>query len=117
LNGIHTTEGICLKVVPRQPIYSGKLYILTNGNTASTCEPIVYSLQRLKRATIVGTKTAGAMLSAEIFEVENGFSMMIPTADYYTFDGKRLDKIGVEPNIDVQTDALEYVLKNIILSE
>jgi hypothetical protein len=112
LNGIHTTEGICLKVIPRQPVYLGKLYILCNGNTASTCEPIVYSLQHLKRATIVGEKTAGAMLSGEMFEVENGFSMMIPTADYYTFDGKRLDKIGVKPDVEVKTDALEYVLKN-----
>ncbi|GHU82046.1 hypothetical protein FACS189415_1740 [Bacteroidia bacterium] len=114
LNGIHTTEGICLKVIPHQPVYSGKLYILCNGNTASTCEPIVYALKHLKRATLVGEKTAGAMLSGEMFEVEKGFSMMIPTADYYTFDGNRLDKAGVKPNIEVKTDALEYVLKNLI---
>jgi hypothetical protein len=115
LNGIHTTEGICLKIVPRQPVYSGKLYILSNGNTASTCEPIVYTLKHLKRAMIVGEKTAGTMLSGEMFEVGNGFSMMVPTADYYTSDGKRLDKIGVKPDIEVKTDALEYVLKNFIL--
>lgn len=111
MHGIHTTEGLCLKIIPQEPAYKGRLFILTNGATASTCEPIVYGFKQRKRATIVGTHTAGAMLAAEMFDLSGGFKMFLPTADYYASDGYRIDKKGIEPDIKVETDALEYTLK------
>jgi C-terminal processing protease CtpA/Prc len=40
---------------------------------------------------------------------------MIPTADYYTVDGFRIDQNGVKPDIEVnQSEALEYVLNSLI---
>lgn len=102
LEGIHDSEGLCLKVVPRPETYRGKLFVLTNRRTASTCEPIVYELQRRKRAVIIGDKTAGAMLNGELFELGNGFKMLIPTADYYAVDGYRIDGQGVAPDIVTQ---------------
>lgn len=116
MHGIHTTEGLCLKVIPQEPVYSGKLYILINGNTGSTCEPLVYGFKQRNRAIIVGKPTAGAMLAAEMFELSAGFKIFLPTADYYSFDGKRLDKIGVEPNVDVDGDALKYVMEQLIVN-
>ncbi|KGO84165.1 hypothetical protein Q763_00010 [Flavobacterium beibuense F44-8] len=111
MHGIHTTEGLCLKVVPKEPVYDGKLYILINGRTGSTCEPLVYGFKQKKRAVIIGKPTAGAMLAAEMFELSDGFRMFLPTADYYSFDGQRLDKIGVKPDVEVEGDALEYVMR------
>jgi hypothetical protein len=46
IEGIHEQEGLCLKVIPKENNYKGKLFILTNGVTASTCEPIVYTLKQ-----------------------------------------------------------------------
>ena len=60
----------------------------------------------------MGGRTAGAMLNGEKFEVGNGFTLFIPTADYYTSDGKRIDQIGVAPHIKSK-EALEYVLEEI----
>lgn len=112
IEGIHKTEGLCLKVVPHGRAYHGNVYILTNGRTASTCEPIVYGLRKNRKSVIIGEKTAGAMLNGEVFQVDEGFSIVIPTADYYTSDGFRLDKKGVEPDIRVnQKEALDYVLE------
>lgn len=111
IEGIHNTEGLCLKIIPQQTVYKGNLYILTNNGTASTCEPIVYELQKRKRAVIAGEKTAGAMLNGEIFDLDKGFKMIIPTADYYTSDGFRIDRNGVKPDIETgQEDALKTVL-------
>src|SRR5207253_247293 len=45
ISGIHNTEGLCLKIIPNQSVYKGKVYLLTDGNTASTCEPLVYALK------------------------------------------------------------------------
>lgn len=111
MDGIHNTEGLCLKVIPQAPVYKGKLYILTNGATGSTCEPIVYGFKQRNRATVVGSHTAGAMLAAEMFDLGDGFKLFLPTADYYAADGYRIDKKGVEPNIKTEEDALDYVLK------
>jgi len=114
-DGIYTVEGLCLKIIPKPEVYNGNIYILTNKRTGSACEPIIYGLKQHKRATIIGEKSAGAMLSAEVFELEKGFSMFIPTADYYTSDGFRLEQNGVKPNINVkQEKALDYVMKKLI---
>lgn len=115
IEGIHNTDVLCLKIIPKQTVYSGNIYILTNEKTASTCEPIVYGLKQQKRATIIGQKTAGAMLNGEFFDLDKGFKMVIPTADYYTSDGFKIDQNGVKPDIETkQEEALDYVMKNLI---
>ncbi len=87
------------------PVFSGKIYILTNENTASTCEPIVYLLKEKKKATIIiGENTAGAMLSAALFEIEGKYKLYLPLADFYTYDGMRLDQTGVKPDIETSSD-------------
>lgn len=112
LEGIHKTKGLCLKVIPKEKPYKGQLYILVNKNTASTCEPIVYELKKQERAVIIGETTAGAMLSSETFGLDSGYKLSIPTADYYTSDGYKIDQNGVEPNIKSK-NALKIALEKI----
>ena len=97
---------------PSNPVFTGKLYILTNGNTASTCEPIAYALKSTKKATIIGERTRGAMLSASPFVVSGKYLLMLPVGDFYTHDGVRLDKAGVAPDVEVKSaDALTKALE------
>lgn len=97
---------------PDNPVFKGDIFLLTNGNTGSTCEPIVYALKNSKRATVIGEKTAGAMLAAVPFNVSGKFTIMIPIADFYTYDGIRLDEVGVTPDVEVKSeDALEKALE------
>ena len=111
IKGISDYPGICLIGYPQSPVYKGRTYILTNGNTASTCEPIVYVLKSNHLATIVGGQTAGAMLNGELYPIKDGFTLVVPTATYYTADGFKIDKTGVSPDIKVKADsALDYVL-------
>lgn len=120
IEGIHKTQGLCLKVIPYKEVYKGNIYILTNSNTASTCEPIVYGLKQNGLATIVGETTAGAMLNAEFFNLNTGlnqypFQLVVPTADYYTSDGNKIDQVGVKPNYKVKSEkALDFVLEELI---
>jgi hypothetical protein len=111
IKGISEYEGICLMAYPQAPAFRGKIYVLTNNNTASTCEPIVYWLKQQHAATVIGDTTAGAMLSAEKFPIEGGYSVFLPTAIYYTSDGYKIDGHGVAPDIKVnQAHALDTVL-------
>ena len=114
-DGIHNLDGLGIRVIPEKTVYQGKVFVLVDNATASTCEPIVYGLKHYKLATIIGEKTAGAMLNGEAFGLNEQWHITIPTADYYTPNGKRLDQVGVEPDIKVSfKDALDYVLKNLV---
>jgi len=100
-------------VIPKSDnaVFLGKLYLLTDSKTASACEPIVYVLKKTKRATIVGSNTAGAMLSAAPFEITGKYKLVLPLADFYTYDGVRLDQIGVVPDIETEPEnALDKAL-------
>lgn len=114
IDGIHKTEGLCLKIIPKEQVYQGNLYVLTNNKTASTCEPIVYELKKQKRAVIIGETTAGAMLNGEMFDLDKGFKMFIPTADYYASDGYKIDQHGVKPDIETKSeDALNIAINHV----
>lgn len=108
---LKNSAGRHLVLYPRNDAFKGKVYILTSNRTASTCEPIVDALKRSGRATIVGENTAGAMLSATIFQVQGKYHLFLPIADYYNADLQRLDQVGVKPDIEVKADdALDHVL-------
>ena len=94
-------------VPPMQPHYGGPVYVLTGPRTGSASEPLVYLLQSTGRATVVGQRTAGAMLTATTTEIPGGWTLQHPVADYYTADGTRLDGVGVAPDVAVPVaDAL-----------
>jgi len=84
--------GAYFKVNPSENHFKGKVYVLTNNRTGSTCEPFVYGLKKDNYATIIGEHTAGAMLSSNEFYLGNGITLRIPLNDYITYSGERIDK-------------------------
>jgi len=64
----------------------------------------------------VESTTAGTMLNGEQSDLKNGFSVFVPTADYYTSDGQRIEQNGVQPNIVLgeDEDALHYTIDQLI---
>jgi hypothetical protein len=113
LEELMTAEGFKSVTNPGDQYFNGNTYVLISGKTASTCEPLVYSLKTNKISTIVGENTAGAMLAARPVHIQNNLYLFMAIADFYTPDTKtRLDKIGVSPDIEVpEKEALEYVKK------
>lgn len=90
------------------------IYVLTSKRTASACEPLVYGLKKMPNVKIIGENTAGKMLSTSVFNIGNGFYLIVPTADYITNDGKTLENRGVSPSIKVKSEkALDYVLEQL----
>lgn len=94
------------------PTFQGEVYVLTDNYTASTCEPLVYLLKEQGVAKVIGEHTAGAMLSGMDFKLTKNLNLFLPVQDYITSDGHRLDKVGVQPTIEVASEqALETVLE------
>lgn len=67
-----------LPSVPGKRLEDIDIYILTSSVTFSAAEWMSYSLQNLKRVTIVGEKTAGGAHPVDRKVLPNGFSVNIP---------------------------------------
>ncbi|HEY0039486.1 MAG TPA: S41 family peptidase [Flavisolibacter sp.] len=110
-------EAVFRMVLPphKEPVFKGQVYLLIDKNTGSACEPFVYELKKLPNATVVGERTAGAMLSGVGFFINDKYNLFLPIADFMTADGTRIDKVGVAPDIEVKSaDALDHVLGKLI---
>src|SRR5207253_5087976 len=84
----------------RLPAYRGPLAILVDGASASTSEIFAGGMQDLKRARIFGTRTAGAALPSFIEQLPNGDGFQCATADYISEGGRRLEGVGVAPDVE-----------------
>lgn len=77
--------------------------VLINGGTRSGKEVIAYGIKKHRRGTLVGEKTAGAMLPGSPFCLPDGALLYLAIADN-TVDGKSLEGNGVEPDVVVPLD-------------
>jgi carboxyl-terminal processing protease len=86
---------------PRLPYYNQRLAILIDETSASTAEILAAGMRDLKRATLFGTRTAGAALPSWIERLPNGDGFQYAAGDYISASGKRLEGVGVMPDIEV----------------
>jgi carboxyl-terminal processing protease len=81
--------------------YGGRVIVLTSPATGSAAEILAHVLQHHRRATIVGRRTAGAVIYARNFELPGGGRLSVPVEDYVGLDGQRLEGRGVTPDVGV----------------
>jgi carboxyl-terminal processing protease len=81
--------------------YSGRVVVLTGPSTGSAAEILAHVLQHHRRATIVGRRTAGAVIYSRYFSLPGGGRLSVPVEDYVGLDGKRLEGRGVTPDVAV----------------
>jgi C-terminal processing protease CtpA/Prc len=86
---------------PRQP-----LYILTSASTFSGAEDFAYSMQKLKRAVIVGEQTGGGAHSGRgLQRLSPLFTAFIPVGrSINPITKTNWEGVGVEPDIKVPAD-------------
>jgi hypothetical protein len=111
---IYRESGRYLNIVPREKTYNGKVFVLTDSKTSGVSESLIYILKNQKLATVVGQRTSGSSFLAEKLIINDVFSLNLLVSDYYTSEGKSLNKTGIEPDIIVSgQDALEFMLKTL----
>ena len=89
-------------------IFMGRMVVLVNANSASASEITARIMQLHDRATVVGDRTAGAVVTSRMFYREVGgvervmnYAASISIADVLMPDGNRLENIGVTPDVIV----------------
>jgi len=80
------------------PIINMPIVLLTNENTASSSEILAGALKDHGKATIVGTKTYGK----GVITLPDGSGLKITSEKYLTPNRTEINKIGIEPDEEVE---------------
>ena len=93
------------------PIINMPIVVLTNGNTASSSEILAGALKDHGKATIVGTKTYGKGVIQQIITLSDGSGLKITSEKYLTPNRTEINKVGIEPDEEVELpDSVTNVL-------
>lgn len=76
--------------------------ILVDGGSASASEILAGALHDQLNAPIVGTKTFGKGSVQEFIKLDDGSSIRVTTARWFTPQGRNIDKDGIEATIVVE---------------
>ncbi len=81
--------------------YPGKVVVLIDGATGSAAEIFAAVLQDQDRATLVGRRSAGAVLASWFYTLPDGGQLQLSREDYVAPKGRRIEGAGVEPDVGV----------------
>jgi carboxyl-terminal processing protease len=83
--------------------YAKPLVLLINENTGSAKEVFTYMMKASKRATLVGSRTAGMLLTGTGVRINSWAILLIPCRNVL-LDGNRIEGVGIEPDIAVKAE-------------
>jgi carboxyl-terminal processing protease len=90
----------------RAESYGGRVVLLVDERCGSTTEGFASVVKETRAATLIGRRTAGAMLSSVEVPIIGGWTLRLPEADFRTPSGRRVEGTGVEPDISVPKQLL-----------
>lgn len=78
------------------------MVILIDRNSASASEILAGAVQDKKEGIVMGEKSFGKGTIQSVEELSDGTALKISIAQYLTAGGRKIDKIGIKPDIAVQ---------------
>ncbi len=83
-------------------LWEGPMTVLVNENTASASEIFAGAMQDYQRAQVVGVQTFGKGVVQDVFPLRDQSGYKVTVAQYFTPEGRNIDKKGIEPDITVE---------------
>ena len=93
--------------------YDIPVFIMVSERTASAAEYFAFIAQEMKRATILGARTAGAGNPVTMVNFDNYFAY-IPVCQITTKSGKSIEGVGVTPDVKLTENRLEETINYIL---
>ena len=79
-----------------------KTIVLVNGSTASASEIVAGALQDYGLATVVGEKTYGKGVVQGLFNLSDGGTLKVTTAEWYTPKERSINNTGITPDVEIE---------------
>jgi len=86
----------------RDPV-GNDVVVLVDAASRSAAELTPAALQEAGRAVVIGQRTGGSVLISTETTLPDGGVLTLSRADFVTHGGVRLEKIGVMPDLEVET--------------
>jgi carboxyl-terminal processing protease len=86
-------------------VFPGKLVVIVDSDSGSAAELFARVIQLEKRGTVIGDRTAGAVMRARSYSREMGgeyviiYGISIAESEVIMADGQSLEKVGVIPDV------------------
>ncbi len=84
---------------PGDVLNGAPIVVLVDGGTASASEVLAGALHDQHRARIVGSRTFGKGSVQSVLPLDNGDSIKLTTARYFTPSGKSIQARGIRPDV------------------
>src|SRR5690606_5295465 len=84
---------------PGDKLRGAPLVVLVDAGSASAAEVLAGALRDNGRARIVGSRTFGKGSVQTLLPLDNGDSVKLTTARYYTPSGKSIQALGIVPDV------------------
>ncbi|WDM69306.1 MULTISPECIES: S41 family peptidase [Xanthomonas] len=75
--------------------------VLVSEASSSAAEVLSATLQRYRRARVIGQRTAGQVLIAQVYSLDRGAKIHIPIASFKDSSGVSLEGRGVTPDVTI----------------
>ncbi len=93
------------EATPGDRLHGAPLIVLVDAGSASAAEVLAGALHDNKRALVLGSRTFGKGSVQTLLPLENGDSVKLTTARYYTPSGHSIQALGIEPDVVLHPQA------------
>jgi carboxyl-terminal processing protease len=92
---------------PGDLMHGAPVAVLVDAGSASASEVLAGALHDNRRARVVGSRTFGKGSVQTLLPLDNGDSVKLTTARYYTPSGKSIQARGIEPDVVLKPEGKE----------
>ena len=92
------------EATPGDLMKGAPVVVLADAGSASASEVLAGALRDNQRAHIVGSRTFGKGSVQTVLPLDNGDSVKLTTARYYTPSGKSIQATGIVPDVELAAD-------------
>ena len=89
---------------PGDLMHGAPVAVLVDAGSASASEVLAGALRDNKRARIIGSRTFGKGSVQTVLPLDNGDSVKLTTARYYTPSGKSIQATGIVPDVELVSE-------------
>ncbi len=85
-------------------LHGAPIVVLVDAGSASAAEVLAGALRDNERARVVGSRTFGKGSVQTVLPLDNGDSVKLTTARYYTPSGRSIQASGIVPDVELTPD-------------